>query len=192
MDSKEKRREAEKQVNAIAMVVVMVSLTMLFATFFLGYAVYRLSAEVWPPEEWRRIDLGVPTASTLVLVLSSLTYFFYEQAYRKKSKSGIGKWWPLTFLLGLLFMAFQWKLWTSLKVVGIFTHSNVFSSMLYGFTWVHAAHVLVGLLALLSLLPVLKEKGEDNKFESRVSNVGKFWHFLGGTWLLLYGSFFVF
>ncbi len=182
--------EAKKQVNAIAMLVLMVSFTMLFATLFLGYAVYRSSAEVWPPMGMQRISLFLPTMNTIVLIFSSLAYCFYQKAYSEKSWLKARQWWLATALLGVVFVILQFRLWGLLKTMGILVNTSIFSSMIYGFTWIHAAHMFGGLLALLYLFPTFR--GSKRNFDSRVSNVGKFWHFLGGTWLVMYLGLFVF
>ena len=56
--------------NSIAMVITLVSFTMLFAVFFLGYAIFRLNAQEWPPMGMNKVGLGIPSLSTLIIILS--------------------------------------------------------------------------------------------------------------------------
>ena len=39
--------EGKKVANSIGLIITLVSFTMLFAVFFLGYAVFRLNAQEW-------------------------------------------------------------------------------------------------------------------------------------------------
>ena len=40
--------EGKNIANSIAMIITLVSFTMLFAVFFLGYAIFRFNAQEWP------------------------------------------------------------------------------------------------------------------------------------------------
>ena len=83
--------------------------------------------------------------------------------------------------------------WSDLAFRGITQGSGIFGSMIYGFTWIHIAHVAIG-IALLTWL-TLKVKNistMEMKDTLRAKNVGMFWHFLGLVWLIMYLILFVF
>jgi cytochrome c oxidase subunit 3 len=83
--------------------------------------------------------------------------------------------------------------WRDLALRGITQSSGIFGSMLYGFTWIHIAHVLVGILLILWLgFKFLKINSVQPKDQLRVKNVGMFWHFLGLVWLVMFLGLFVF
>ena len=180
----------QSQVHAMATFVAIVSFSMLFATLFLVYGAFRLSAPAWPPPEFERLNFFLPTLATLILILSSLTFALYQRAYFE-SRPQIHLYGPLTILLGISFVGIQFQFWQALKAAKVFAGTHALTSVLYGFTWIHTFHVAGGLLALLSLWPTLKKKPFPF-LHSRVTNVGKFWHFLGGVWLLIYLGIFVF
>ena len=193
MVNQELRMDSKKAAlsSSIAMIMALISFSMLFATLMLGYFAYRFTSEVWPPLGMERISLGLPTISTLVILMSSLLYFFFEADFsgsQKRSKLYFGA----TFILGCTFMAIQTLLWSKLKSQGIFTGTSVFASMIYAFTWIHAAHVVGGIIALLFLIPSISGKRELGKSISWVQNVGQYWHFLGVVWVIMYFSLFVF
>ena len=170
---------ARREVGTIAMLIVLVSLSMLFATLFLSYALYRSRAEIWPPVDFESIGLKLPTLNTTIICLSSASYALYQ-----RTKARV--WWGITLALGIGFLGLQFQFWNALKSQGLFAGTNVFSSMLYGFTWIHAGHLVLGLVALILVCPFLYTPGPLS-----ISNVGKFWHFLGITWCLLYTGLFV-
>ena len=181
--------EGKKATNTIAMVMTMVSFSMLFAALFMGYAIYRATSQVWPPMGMQRVDLLIPTVSSAVILLSSLTYFLFEKNFVEEKLSMARTWLFGTMALGLAFVAVQFRLWGLLQESGIFVDTGIFASIIYGFTWIHAAHMVLGLAALAYLLPTLKG-GKD--FIFRIQNVGKFWHFLGLVWMIMYFTIFVF
>lgn len=173
--------------SSIAMTVVLISFSMLFATLFLGYAVYRITSDVWPPAGVNPIASSMPVISSLLIVLSSISYLQMQKSY-EDNRLVAKKWLALTTLLGVSFVVSQFFLWNDLKSAGIYSGSSIFSSIVYGFTWIHSAHMIGGLACLLSLIPTLSKKGGEIK----IDNVGKFWHFLGIVWILMYVAIFVF
>lgn len=183
--------EARKLTSSIAMIVILVSFTMLFASMLLGYSVYRLTVDVWPPMGMPRIPLTIPMVSTFIIALSSVTLVLFESSFNKKNLKAMRAYFALTFLLGLGFMAVQLQLWNSMAAMGLHASGGVFPSLFYALTWTHAAHIVAGLLALLFLLPVVA-KGFSVEKITWVQNVSKFWHFLGVVWLVMFIVMFVF
>lgn len=171
--------------NAVGMTVTLISFGMLFATLFLGYALVRFNSPIWPPVEIQNMPQLIPFLSTLVMALSSVSYYLLENKAANRKLA-----WVCTFVLGILFLALQWKLWAALKTSGILVSNGMVPSLVYGFTWLHAAHIVLGLLGLLwiGFLIVLKPTAVS---EFKLINVGKFWHFLGVVWLLIYLMIFV-
>lgn len=171
--------------NSVAMTVTLISFGMLFGTVFLGYFLVRFNSPTWPPVEIENLPKLLPFLSTLVMALSSFTYFKFEQS--GGAKKGL---WTSTVFLGVLFLALQWVLWGALKASGILASNGQVPSMVYAFTWLHAGHIVMGLLALLWLgYFVFRKPG--GLTEIKLINVGKFWHFLGVVWLVMYLMLFV-
>jgi cytochrome c oxidase subunit 3 len=185
MATKAQIQEEKVFQNSVAMTVTLIAFGMMFATLFLGYFLVRANTAVWPPVEIQNMPKLLPFLSTLVMGLSSLTYFKME-----KSESQRSLYWILTFTLGIAFLVLQWVLWGALKEKGILVSNGNVPSMVIAFTWIHAAHILLGLIALIWLGKyVLKKKEELTVI--KLMNVGKFWHFLGVIWLLIYLMMFV-
>ena len=177
--------------SSVAMTMTMVSFSMLFATLMLGYFSYRFTADVWPPTGMQRIGLEIPTISTVLILLSSLTYFLFEGSYEAKGDK-VKFYYFITSALGIAFMGCQSVLWYSLKKHGVFVDSSVFTSMIYAFTWIHAAHVVGGLIALICLVPTIRETRQRRSSLLWVKNIGLYWHFLGIVWVMMYFSLFVY
>ncbi len=185
-----KERMGRQVTSSIAMTVVLVAFSMLFASLFLGYTVFRVTSDVWPPMGFERVDLFLPMVSTLLIALSSVSFWKFQTVF---IKNGHGKkqWFSLTVFLGLAFMASQVFLWRSLHAKGIYVQDGIFPSIIYSFTWVHAAHVVLAWIALFYLVPTLKAGLNIEDYENRVFNIGKFWHFLGIVWLIMFITMFL-
>lgn len=189
-DSGWKLRQSQ---SSVAMTLLLVSLSMLFATLFLVYGILRGSSPLWPPMGIGQIPRVYPLVSTIVIVISSLS-FILAQKNRNKF------FYFLTVILGSLFLGCQFLLWAELKRLGLYTSTGTFTSLIYGFTWIHSAHIFCGLIALFFLFPIFmrvqvappSSDQQRQKENLRVSNIGMFWHFLGVVWVLIYLSMFVF
>lgn len=184
--------KAELQ-TSVALIVALVSFSMLFATLFLGYSVYRLTSDIWPPAGMARVPLMVPTISTLVVLFSSLFAWLLEREVYTEQK---GKaYYGLTLLTGFGFVGCQFYLWSMLESIGVFTNSGIYPSMIYAFTWIHTAHMVLGLFGLLYLGYMLVRNNWliDGTLELQKANsLMRFWHFLAVVWLMMYALLFVF
>ena len=170
--------------NSVGMTVTLISFGMMFASLFLGYFLVRFNAPVWPPVEIENLPKLLPFLSTLVMGISSYTYYKFEKGEERK------KFWIITFLLGMAFLGLQYSLWNALAASGILVANGNVPSMVYAFTWIHAVHIVValGLVLWLGYYVFRKPSGLT---KAKLINVGKFWHFLGVVWLMMYLMLFV-
>ncbi|MFA6237439.1 MAG: hypothetical protein WC635_08950 [Bacteriovorax sp.] len=176
--------QGQEIISSVGMIVALVSFAMLFATLMMGFAMFRFSSPVWPPAGMVKPSLVIPSLSTLCIFLSSLSYMWFEKNI--SNKKGL----ILTLILGILFMLLQSLLWNQLSTQGIFVSSGIFPSIIYAFTWIHAAHIFAGLGLLIWLLSFALQN-INNRARLRVSSVGKFWHFLGIVWFIMFLTIFV-
>jgi cytochrome c oxidase subunit 3 len=87
-------------------------------------------------------------------------------------------------------MVLQGLLWNEMKSSGLFVSSGIFASITYAFTWIHFAHMVAGLLALLYLKKILKS--ETINLLTKTSSVENFWYFLEIVWIIMFITLFVF
>lgn len=189
----QKVENIESVQSSITMIVLLISFSMLFGTLFLGYMVYRVRATVWPPMGMNDLSLLYPLISTVIILFSSLSYFLFENKFNSKELSGAKKYLTISVIFGIGFCVSQFMVWRDLALRGISQSSGIFGSMLYGFTWIHIAHVAVAIILLLWLERKVKSIVQvEHKDILRVKNVGMFWHFLGLVWMIMYLGLFVF
>lgn len=183
--------EHRKLQVSIGGTVILVSFAMLFATLFLGYAIYRFSNKTWPPEGFGNISVLMPSISSLFILLSSVFLEYSHKSFLKNNLISMGLFWRLTILAGLLFVGSQFMVWNSLNKLGIFYNSGILGSILHGFTWIHVAHVFLGLISLLMLLPIMKLENYKEEYDAKFTLIKKFWHFLGVVWFAMYVGLFL-
>jgi cytochrome c oxidase subunit III len=189
MTNTESSQELKVLQSSVAMTVALISWGMMFATLFLGYFLVRFSSPIWPPVEIQDLPQLLPFLSTVCMLLSSLTYFFMEKkAFENPRLSKML--WLATVALGLAFLGCQWFVWAALKETGILVSNGMVPSMVYAFTWLHAAHIVLGLIGLFYVGHyVFTNRAQLTTI--KLMNVGKFWHFLGVVWVIMYLLIFV-
>ena len=122
---------------------------------------------------------------TAVLLLSSFTAYRAETAAANGDTAQFKRNMIATILLGLVFMAgvgFEW-----FQGCQHFPPSNIFGTIFFTTTGIHATHVLTGLI-LLGIVYYLGRKpgrfGNGNYWGAEVSV--KYWHFVDVAWLFIY------
>lgn len=185
MTKAEQQTELKSLQNSVAMTVTLISFGMMFASMFLGYFLVRFNSPTWPPVEIENMPKFLPLFSTLVMGLSSFTYYMMEKNTNHRKAYLLA-----TIGLGLVFLGSQWSLWTALAESGILIANGSVPSMVYAFTWLHAAHIVIALVLVFWIGDFVFRRPEALT-PGKLVNVGKFWHFLGVIWLMMYLMLFV-
>lgn len=186
-----KHIQHKREISSIAMTVLLISLSMLFAALFLGYLLLRFSQTQWPPQSYEVVSLLIPSISSVFILLSSGSYEWMRSLYHAEKRLAFMGAWLLTFNLGLGFLVSQLFLWRELNATGLMASSGIFASIMHAFTWVHAAHVILALASFFYLTKLFRIDCEA-KYHHWLLNVGKIWHFLAIVWLMMYLGIFVF
>ncbi len=137
-------------------------------------------------------DFQLPNAfitSTIVIVLSSITFILAKRALKKNQRQQTTVLLFLTLILGIVFIVCQFQGFQQIIDLGYnFTGptSNVTMSYIYLIAVVHILHVVVGLISLLVVIyNHFKQKYQPTKmlgFELSAT----FWHFVDLLWLYLF------
>jgi cytochrome c oxidase subunit 3 len=92
-----------------------------------------------------------------------------------------------TLILGIIFFALQVYSWEILTERGVyFVNNNASQSFVYVFTGMHLAHIIAGVIVLITaLVGVFKLLPPDgNQFRMNLATI--FWHFLDLLWIYIY------
>ncbi len=141
--------------------------------------------------EWKPFDLPLQVwISTVLILLSSVTYQFSTNALRAEDQIKAKNWLLATTVLGAMFISSQILAWLELVQQGVYVASNPYAGFFYILTSVHALHVIGGIGALgYVLLRAWHQTNSEEELEKRQSvskAVGLYWHFMDGLWLVLF------
>ena len=141
--------------------------------------------------DWLK-DFVLPNAfiiSTIVIVLSSMSFILAKNALKKDQRKATMLWLIITLILGVVFIFNQFSGFQQIIDLGYnFTGptSNVTMSFIYLIAIVHVLHVVVGLICLLVVIyNHFKQKYNPSKmlgFELAAT----FWHFIDILWVYLF------
>lgn len=185
--------ERDKYVRAKKMMLWfgIVSLIMGFAGWTSAYIVSS-SREDW------MTDFTLPQAflySTILLVLSSVTYILAKKAVKKENQKSCTQWLVITMLLGIGFILLQFQGFSEMIGLGYYftgPTSNITMSYIFLIAAVHIAHVVAGLISLLVVL-VNQLRGKYSAKDHLGLELGAtFWHFLDLLWIYLILFFYFF
>jgi heme/copper-type cytochrome/quinol oxidase subunit 3 len=171
--------------NKLAMWIFLGSECLLFGGLISTYMLYRgrHSENLGPDQVW---DIPFTSASSFVLLMSSLTMVLAVNAAKRKDDRNTRLWLTVTALLGSLFVAGQVYEFTTFYREGLGFTTSLFSSSFYTLTGFHGAHVSVGVIMLLATVGmILKNRVPGDKAEV-VELVGLYWHFVDIVWILIF------
>ena len=131
-------------------------------------------------------DIPFTSASSFILLMSSLTMVLAHKAVSEGDYKNSRIWLAATATLGSTFIAGQVYEFTVFFREGITYDGNLFGSAFFTLTGFHGVHVTGGILMLISLL-ILSFKGklQQDRAET-VELVGLYWHFVDIVWVLIF------
>lgn len=128
--------------------------------------------------------------STIVIVVSSITIQL-AKGFITTNKRQLGTLLLVaTLVLGFIFVGYQYQgIFTELTSQGYFVtgeSSNITTTFLFLIVAVHIAHVIAGMIALITVV-INHIRGKYSKEDHLGLTLGvTFWHFLGVLWIFLF------
>ncbi len=170
----------------LAMWLFLGSECLLFGGLISTYMLYRnRHAEGLGPDQlW---DIPFTSASSFVLLMSSLTMVLAVSAAGRRDDRRMHLWLTVTATLGGLFIAGQVYEFTTFYNEGLGYTTSLFSSSFYTLTGFHGAHVSVGIIMLLSLVGMsMRGRLRQRSKAETVEMVGLYWHFVDIVWIVIF------
>ena len=132
------------------------------------------------------LDVPLTSISTFILLMSSLAMVLGLAAVQRGSRKWSIIWLGATAFLGAVFLGFQVYEFNHFYHVGLTLSSNLFGSTFFTLTGFHGAHVLVGVILLLTLV-VMAFRGNLGPEKSlNVEIIGLYWHFVDVAWIVIF------
>ncbi|HPE83978.1 MAG: heme-copper oxidase subunit III [Aequorivita sp.] len=162
-----------------------ISLTMSFAGLTSAYVVSKER-----PDWISSFEMPQAFYVSLVLIIASSFTVFFALRSIKKQQNALGMFLLITtFLLGVLFVVFQFVGFSEIVASGYnFTGptSSITTSFIYLVVLLHVAHVFGGLIALLVVIYNHYKLKYENGKTLGVELAATFWHFVDVVWIYLF------
>jgi cytochrome c oxidase subunit 3 len=174
-------RGASRTTTLIGLVVMMCASVMTFAALASALIIRRGLGN-----DWHKMPLPwILWPNTGVLLLSSVVLDTARRLLHRGRRVLFNWLWCAGTLLGCLFLAGQTTAWMQLHAVGGFVARNPSNGFFYVLTWTHAAHAIVGLIALTHVAIVALRFRLGPAKRTVVDASTLFWHFLDVLWIFL-------
>jgi cytochrome c oxidase subunit 3/cytochrome o ubiquinol oxidase subunit 3 len=131
-------------------------------------------------------DIPYTSVSSFVLLMSSLTMVLALSAIQRRDEYKMRAWLMATALLGMTFIAGQVYEFTTFVEEGLTLSTSPFGSSFFLMTGFHGAHVLGGILMLLSLVGMSLDGRLPPERAETVEMAGLYWHFVDIVWIVIF------
>jgi cytochrome c oxidase subunit III len=171
---------------------------MFFGGLFAAYMIYR----VWYPETFgaasRTLDITLGAVNTLVLITSSLSMALAVRAAATEQRRQLLALLVTTMMLGAIFLGikgFEYhQKYLEHHIPGLAFHfegvaperANLFFSLYFAMTGLHALHMIIG-LGVLSVMLAMAWRGKFSaRWHTPIEISGLYWHFVDIIWIFLF------
>jgi cytochrome c oxidase subunit III len=188
----------QHEAATLGMWVFLATELLFFGGLFAAYMIYR----VWYPGTFgdasRSLDIVLGSVNTLVLITSSLSMAFAVRAAATGRRRQLMLLLAVTMVLGLVFLGIKGveyhQKFVEHHIPGLGFHfegtaperANLFFSLYFAMTGLHAAHMIIG-LGLLTVMFVMAARGRFSEaWHTPVEMSGLYWHFVDIIWIFLF------
>ncbi|CAN5330003.1 cytochrome o ubiquinol oxidase subunit III [soil metagenome] len=138
------------------------------------------------PTAFDIFDIPFTSASTFILLMSSLAMVLALDSLHKNDMRAFQTWTLTTALLGMIFLSGQVYEFTFFVEEGFKLETSPFSSSFFMLTGFHGIHVTIGVVMLLILWALSLRGGIGPKHTETVELVGLYWHFVDIVWIVIF------
>jgi cytochrome c oxidase subunit III len=175
----------------MGMVIFLGGWAMTFIAMFMVYGAMRISVKSWPPLGLPLLPLVLPTINTLVIAASSAVLELGLRGVRNSRDHRLAPALLVASVLGVVFLLIQWIVGSGLYEQGLTPERGAYAAVVYGFSIIHAAHLIIGVIALLVLTVMAFRSAFTPAKHLTVRIWAAYWHFVGIVWALMYLFVFV-
>jgi cytochrome c oxidase subunit III len=190
--------EQQNEAATLGMWVFLVTEVLFFGGALMAYAIYRS----WYPEAFaaasHELDVVLGTINTAVLIASSLTMALAVHAAQTDDRRQLTLFLVITMLLGAAFLGIKsveyYTKFVEHHVPGpafqfeplYFHHAQIFFSIYFVLTGLHALHMIIGLGIMTWMLVWVRNGTITRAYSSPIEISGLYWHFVDIVWIFLF------
>ena len=168
----------------VGMLCLIAAESAIFIIFVVAYIFYIGKSVTGPtPKE----VLEIPIFATICLLSSSVTIHLALSSIRREKLGAFKLWWFATFVLGAIFLFETGVEWHRLIFEkGLTIRTNLFGTTYYSLVGLHASHVTVGLILLLTASIFAFLGKVNSEHEPRLDVLAYYWHFVDAVWVIVF------
>jgi cytochrome c oxidase subunit 3 len=189
----------QKDASTLGMWIFLITEVMFFGGMFTAYTVYRRAYSDAFAVASASLNVTIGAINTAVLLVSSFTMVMAVRAAQLGQRRMIVLFLVLTLIFGGIFLGVKAYEWNekfeqhhvpgpSFHLDGVPQqgHAQLFFSLYFAMTGLHALHMVVG-VGLLSWLIWLARQGRFTaEYNTPVDIAGLYWHFVDIIWIFLF------
>jgi len=191
--------EQQKEASSFGMWVFLVTEIMFFGGLFCAYLIYRRANFAAFAEASATLDITLGAFNTAVLIGSSLTMALAVWSAQMSRRKLVVLFLLATFVLGGVFLGvkvveyghkfhehhvpgrhFEWN--SEATEAG----AEMFVSLYFAMTGLHASHMVVGMALILFLLVPAWRGRYGRDYYNPIECFGLYWHFVDIVWIFLF------
>ena len=173
----------------VGMICLIIGETAIFSIFVLAYLFY-IGKSQWGPQP--REVLEVPIVNTICLLSSSFTIWLSEQAIEHGKLQKFIAWLGVTIALGSIFLVGTGHEWYKLIYHdGLTIQTNLFGTTFYSLVGLHASHVVIGLIMLITVWLFAKTGHITSRNSERIQTLALYWHFVDAVWVIVFAVVYI-
>ena len=191
--------EQQKEAASLGMWIFLVTEILFFGGLFLAYTIYRWQNARSFAHASLHMDIALGTVNTAVLIVSSLTMAMAVHSAATGRRKPLIGFLVATMVLGATFLGIK-----AVEYTDHFHHrlfpgpgfhypvpaearpAEIFFSLYFGMTGLHALHMIVGLGILATLLVMARRGRFSPGYHTPVEISGLYWHFVDIVWIFLF------
>lgn len=190
--------DQQKEAATLGMWVFLVTEVLFFGGLFVAYSIYRS----WYPEAFaaasHELDIVLGGINTVVLITSSLTMALAVHAAQTGERRLLLWFLMATMALGAAFLGIKgleyYHKFAEHHVPGPafsfepdhFSHAQIFFSLYFVMTGLHALHMIIGLGIMTVMLWWSWNGTITAEYASPIEISGLYWHFVDIVWIFLF------
>jgi cytochrome c oxidase subunit III len=188
----------QTEATTLGMWVFLVTEVLFFGGLFTTYMIYRS----WYPDAFavasHELDVVLGTTNTVVLITSSLTMALAVHAAQLGQRKLLMTFLILTMILGGVFLGIKsveyYHKFVEHHIPGsdfrfekeYFRHAQIFFSLYFVMTGLHAIHMIIGIGIMLVMLWWSWNGTITADYSSPIEISGLYWHFVDIVWIFLF------
>ena len=171
------------------MICLIIAESAIFTIFVVAY-LYYLGKDLAGPTPKQILEL--PIVNTVCILSSSATMTLAVRALRKGDTKPFSFWLLVTIALGAYFLLGTVHEWQRLiHDKGFTIQTNLFGTTFYSLVGLHASHVVIGLIALLTVMVFAIAGWVKREHAGRVFVLALYWHFVDLVWIFVFAVVYV-